>query len=860
MESLYNPKKIESDAQSFWNEQRSFEVTEDPKKEKYYCLSMLPYPSGKLHMGHVRNYSIGDAITRYQRMLGKNVLQPMGWDAFGLPAENAAIANETPPAKWTYDNIAYMKQQLQSLGFALDWTREVATCDPDYYKWNQWIFLRMLEKGLAYQKSALVNWDPVDKTVLANEQVIDGCGWRTGAAVEKREIPMYYLGITQFADELLADLDILTGWPDRVKTMQRNWIGRSEGIEIDFDVANSDQKICVFTTRPDTLMGATYMAVAAEHPVAQACVDDKKIADFIKECQKIGTAEETLETMEKRGMRLPVTAIHPLSGEEIPVFVANFVLMTYGTGAIMAVPGHDERDWEFAKKYQLPIKQVIASTDGTEVDVDVAPYVDYGKTVNSGSYDGLDSDAAFNTIADDLENDSKATRKVNYRLRDWGISRQRYWGCPIPIVHCESCGIVPVPDDQLPVTLPEDCVPDGSGNPLVDNAEFINTECPKCGAAAKRETDTMDTFVDSSWYYARYCCADSAEAMVDDRANYWMPVDQYIGGIEHAILHLLYSRFWSRVMKQLGLVEIKEPFSNLLTQGMVLNHIFYRKPEGGGVKYFAPTDIDIETDDSGNRSYTLRQDGQAVEYDGIGTMSKSKNNGVDPQTLVDRYGADTLRLFSLFAAPPEQTCEWSDEGVEGAYRFLKRFWRAVSEHEQRPGHHDDVDPAALTDEERELWYVINKTIQKVSDDFGRRKRYNTAIAAVMELTNAITAADKTTPQAAALEHAGLEAAVLMLAPIVPHACHALWHALGHEQPIIDAAWPEVDLQALERKAVEMVVQVNGKLRDRVVVPMDASDDDVRAMATQSERVQKFIDNKPIRKVVVVPQKLVNIVI
>nr|HQU88815.1 leucine--tRNA ligase [Denitromonas sp.] len=682
MQDKYTPAAIETAAQQYWDSARSFEVSEDPTRPKYYCLSMFPYPSGKLHMGHVRNYSLGDMLSRYHRMRGYNVLQPMGWDAFGLPAENAAIKNNVPPAQWTYDNIAYMKQQLKSLGFAIDWRRELATCKPDYYKWNQWFFLRMLEKGIAERKTQVVNWDPVDQTVLANEQVIDGRGWRTGALVEKREIPGYYLKITDYAEELLADLDTLDGWPERVRVMQKNWIGRSEGVDVHFpyDLSTTGKAgvLKVFTTRADTLMGATYVAVAAEHPLAQqAAQGDAELAAFIAECQHGSQAEADMATMEKKGMPTRLRVVHPISGEYLPVWVANYVLMGYGEGAVMAVPAHDERDFAFATKYKLPITMVVASTQNTYDDV-VAPWMDAyaepGKLVNSGKYNGLRSLEAIDAIAADLDTKGLGAKRVQFRLRDWGVSRQRYWGCPIPIIHCDSCGAVPVPDEQLPVVLPEDCVPDGSGNPLAKREDFLACDCPKCGKPGRRETDTMDTFVDSSWYYARYATAQGDASMVDGETNYWMPVDQYIGGIEHAILHLLYSRFWTKAMRDIGLVNYREPFTNLLTQGMVLNNAFFHKPEGGGKNYFWEKDIEIGRDAKGHiTGATLTADGTVLEHE-LTTMSKSKNNGVDPQSLIEQYGADTARFFMMFAAPPEQTLEWSDSGVEGAFRFLRRVW------------------------------------------------------------------------------------------------------------------------------------------------------------------------------------------
>ena len=861
MQERYDPTAIEPQAQRYWDESGTFAVREDSSRPKYYCLCMFPYPSGRLHMGHVRNYTIGDVLTRYMRMQGCNVLQPMGWDAFGLPAENAAMANGVPPAKWTYDNIAYMKRQLRSLGFGIDWAREVATCRPDYYRWNQWVFLRMLEKGIAYRRTGVVNWDPVDQTVLANEQVIDGRGWRTGALVEKREIPMYYLGITKYAEELLAALDTLPGWPERVRLMQSNWIGRSEGLELEFEIDGGGDPLRIYTTRPDTLFGVTYMAVAAEHPLAaRAAQGNPDLQAFIAECQRTGVTEAALETMEKRGMPTGIHAIHPFTGDKVPVWVANFVLMGYGTGAVMAVPAHDQRDWEFARRYGLRIHQVIQPADGSLVDIDAGAFVEHGRLINSGRFDGLDFDEAFDAIAKSFEANGRGQRRVNWRLRDWGISRQRYWGCPIPLIHCQTCGDVPVPDEQLPVVLPEDCVPDGSGNPLNRNEAFLACTCPKCGQPARRETDTMDTFVDSSWYYFRYASADNANAMVDGRAAYWLPVDQYIGGIEHAILHLLYSRFWTRVMRDLGLTQLDEPFTNLLTQGMVLNEIYFRKPASGRVVYYNPADVDVQLDDKGARiGAVLRADGQPVESGGIGTMSKSKGNGVDPQALVEQYGADTARLFMMFAAPPEQSLEWSDEGVEGAFRFMKRLWKAVHQHVSQ-GPATALDRQALTTEQRDLRRQVHETLRKVSHDIGTRRTFNTAIAAVMELMNSLARFDDRTPQGRAVMQEALEIVVLALQPVVPHACHALWRELGHERAVVDERWPEVDSAALARDSIEVVVQVNGKLRGRVTVPADADEAQVREAALADANVQKFMEGKPVRKFVYVPGKLANVVV
>jgi leucyl-tRNA synthetase len=866
MDDRYSPQQLEADARAYWEAHHSFRAAEDPAREKYYCLSMFPYPSGKLHMGHVRNYTIGDVLTRFMRMNGKNVLQPMGWDAFGLPAENAAMANNVPPAKWTYDNIAYMRKQLQSLGFAIDWTRELATCKPEYYRWNQWLFLRMLEKGIAYKKTGTVNWDPVDQTVLANEQVIDGRGWRTGALVEKREIPMYYLAITGYAEELLTDLDKLPEWPERVRAMQANWIGKSVGVRFAFPykLGGNDEKLWVFTTRADTIMGVTFCAVAAEHPLAtHAAKGNPQLAAFVDECKRGTVMEADLATMEKKGMPTGISVTHPLTGEPVPVWVGNYVLMAYGEGAVMAVPAHDERDFHFAKQYGLPIKQVIAvGDDKFSTDAWAEWYADKerGRCVNSGKYDGLGYSAAMDSIAADLKAKGLGDKQVMWRLRDWGISRQRYWGCPIPIVHCDACGDVPVPDKELPVVLPEDCVPDGSGNPLNKRTDFVNCQCPTCGKPARRETDTMDTFVDSSWYYARFTCADSAKAMVDERVRYWMPVDQYIGGIEHAILHLLYSRFWWKVMRDLGLVQGAEPFSRLLTQGMVLNEIFFRKPASGRMQYFNPADVELQVDAQGKRiGAVLKSDDQPVESGGIGTMSKSKNNGVDPQALIEQYGADTARLFMMFAAPPEMTLEWSDEGVAGANRFLRRLWKLVADHVNK-GPVTATALGELPPALRALRRQAHQTLAKVTDDIGRRRTFNTAIAAVMELVNALGRSEEQSDQARAVRHEALELLTLMLAPMVPHVAHALWRALGHAEAAIDARWPKPDDAALRQDNVEIVVQVNGKLRGRVTVPVAAGEVEVRELALADENVRRHIAGKAVRKTIVVPGKLVNVVV
>jgi leucyl-tRNA synthetase len=862
MQEKYHPREIESEAQRHWEQTAAFKAVETSGKQKYYCLSMFPYPSGKLHMGHVRNYTIGDVLSRYWRMRGYNVLQPMGWDAFGLPAENAAMQNNVPPAKWTYDNITYMRKQLQSLGLAIDWSRELATCQPDYYRWNQWLFLRMLEKGLAYRTTGTVNWDPVDQTVLANEQVIDGRGWRTGALVEKREIPMYYLKITAYADELLDSLNTLPGWPERVKTMQANWIGKSLGVDVIFPPdaeSGMPQALKVFTTRADTLMGVTYVAVAAEHPVAlHAAEGNPELARFIEACRHGAIMEAELATQEKRGVDTGLLVVHPLTGARLPVWIANYVLMGYGEGAVMAVPAHDERDFEFATKYSLPIKPVIEPKDSHLQLPLTQAYVEHGVTFDSGEFSGLEFQAAVDAIAEALKEKGLGEKKVHYRLRDWGISRQRYWGCPIPLVYCDACGVVPVRDDRLPVVLPEDLVPDGSGNPLAKTPSFYECACPRCNKPARRETDTMDTFVDSSWYYIRYACADQKNAMTDERADYWLPVDQYIGGIEHAILHLLYSRFWTKVMRDLGLITFDEPFANLLTQGMVLNEIMFRKTETGRMIYFNPEDVDIQTDEQGRRiGAVLRADGQPVESDGIGTMSKSKNNGVDPQKIVEQYGADTARLFMMFASPPEQTLEWADTGVEGAFRFLKRLWKQVYEHVERE---EAASNESLDTDLKPLRFQLHQTIAKVGDDLGRRHTFNTAIAAVMELMNVLAKLDNSSAAARNVMQEALEKTVLLLSPIVPHICHTLWRELRPGTELFDQPWPQADPAALVRDEIELVVQVNGKLRGRICVASDAKEAAVERLALESDQVEKFIAGKKVRKVIVVPGRLVNIVV
>ncbi len=816
MQQEYSPADIEASVQQYWQEKQTFRAVEDNSKEKYYCLAMFPYPSGQLHMGHVRNYTIGDVIARYQRMQGKNVLQPMGWDAFGLPAENAAIKNKVAPAAWTYENIDYMRGQLQRLGLGYDWQRELATCTPEYYRWEQWLFTRLFEKGLVYKKTAAVNWCPVDNTVLANEQVVDGCCWRCDTPVEKREIPQWFMKITDYAEQLLADLDQLDGWPEQVKTMQANWIGRSEGLQIEFDVADSDESIAVYTTRPDTLMGVTYLAVAAEHPLSlKAAESNPELQVFIDECRTMETSEAALETAEKKGVATGIMATHPITGEQVPVWAANFVLMGYGTGAVMSVPGHDQRDYEFAQKYDLAIKQVIAPAKDEVCDLAKAAFTEKGFLVNSGQFDGLSSQASFDAIAQVLEQQNKGERQTNYRLRDWGVSRQRYWGTPIPIINCPDCGAVPVPETDLPVRLPEDVIVDGSGSPIKSMPEFYQCACPKCGSDAERETDTFDTFFESSWYYARFSCPDNTEAMLDERANHWLPVDQYIGGIEHAVLHLLYARFFHKLMRDEGLVSGDEPFKNLLTQGMVLKD---------GVK-----------------------------------MSKSKGNTVDPQALIEQYGADTARLFMMFAAPPEQSLEWSDKAVEGSNRFLKRLWRSVHEH-MAVFNGEALDLNALNDELKALRRQSHQTLAKVSDDIGRRHTFNTAIAAIMELMNAIAKLDDDSEQAQAVIHEALDMVVLMLSAITPHICHALWQALGHQEAIVNVAWPEVDESALVQDKIELMVQVNGKLRSKIMVAADATKDSIEEAAISDEQVSRFIDGKDVRKIIVVPGRLVNIVV
>ncbi|MGR9088836.1 MAG: leucine--tRNA ligase, partial [Gammaproteobacteria bacterium] len=828
MEENYKPLAIEQAVQKSWEESGVFNVSEAGAQTKYYCLSMFPYPSGKLHMGHVRNYTIGDVISRYQRMLGKNVLQPMGWDAFGLPAENAAMQHGVHPADWTYENIEYMKGQLKRLGFGYDWNREIATCDPDYYRWEQWFFLKLLEKGLVYKKTAPVNWCPNDMTVLANEQVIDGCCWRCDTRVERKEIAQWFLKITDYADELLQALDTLNGWPEQVKTMQANWIGKSYGVRFAFPygLEGRQELLWVYTTRADTIMGVTFCAVAVEHPLAShAAQSNPELAGFIEECKKSGVAEAELATMEKRGMPTGMTVTHPLTGAEVPLWVGNYVLMSYGEGAVMAVPAHDERDFHFAKKYDLPIVQVLDRKDsgGNDIPFDRSVWQDWYAAkddsmilVNSGKYDGLSHKQALDAIAADLKANDLGDRQVRFRLRDWGVSRQRYWGAPIPVIYCDDCGTVPVPDRDLPVELPKDVVLDGSQSPLVAHPTFSHVDCPKCGKAARRETDTFDTFMESSWYFARFAGLEPGR-MVSESARYWLPVDHYIGGIEHAILHLLYARFYTKLLRDEGLLVCDEPFKNLLTQGMVL------------------------------------KDGSK--------MSKSKGNTVDPQSLIDRYGADTVRLFIMFAAPPEQSLEWSDSGVEGAFRFLRRLWKLVYQHVESGPVVSRLDRQALTEEQKTLRRQLHQTIQKVSDDYDRRYTYNTAIAVNMELVNALFRfSDDDSGNAKALRQEALEAIVLMLSPIVPHICHQLWLDLGHSSPVASEEWPCVDPSALIQESLDMVIQVNGKLRGKISIPATASSAEIERMALLDEHVKRHIDDRPVKKVIVVPNKLINIVV
>ena len=867
MQQDYQPKNIEAAVQHYWEERQAFRADEKSDKPKYYCLSMFPYPSGKLHMGHVRNYTIGDVLSRFHRMKGFNVMQPMGWDAFGLPAENAAMAHNVPPAAWTYDNIDYMRKQLKSLGLGIDWSREVTTCKPDYYRWEQWLFTRLFEKGIIYKKTSTVNWDPVDNTVLANEQVIDGRGWRSGALVEKREIPMYFFRITQYAEQLLADLDQLDGWPEQVKTMQRNWIGKSYGVRFAFPylLDGNNEKLWVYTTRADTIMGVTFCAVAAEHPLATyAAKLNPQLAAFIEECKRGGVAEADIATMEKKGMPTGILVTHPLTHEKIPVWVGNYVLMGYGEGAVMAVPAHDERDFGFAKKYNLPIKQSIQVANETfSTDAWAEWYADKerGICVNSGKYDGLTHERAVDSIAADLAAIGLGEKKVQFRLRDWGISRQRYWGCPIPIIHCPNCGDVPVPDAQLPVVLPENVVPDGAGSPLAKMPEFYECICPKCSGKARRETDTMDTFVESSWYYARYASPTCSTGMIDKQAAHqWLPVDQYIGGIEHAILHLLYARFFHKLMRDEGMVQGDEPFKNLLTQGMVIAPTFYREEKNGKKLWINPADVDMEVDAKARPiGAKLRSDGQSVVIGGTEKMSKSKNNGVDPQAIIEQYGADTARLFMMFAAPPDQQLEWSDSGVEGAFRFLKRVWKAVHEHVEQ-GPVSAYREGEVTSAAKALRLQLHQTIQKIDDDFGRRKTFNTAIAAVMELLNALGKFDEQTPTARSVVQEALEAVILLLTPIVPHISQTLWAELRPGSALLDQAFPKADPVALVQSEIELMIQVNGKLRGSLLVAKDADKATLEQLAMTHEAVQKQLAGGTAKKIVVVPGRLINVVI
>ncbi|MEH0876649.1 leucine--tRNA ligase [Pectobacterium cacticida] len=859
MQEQYRPEEIEADVQLHWQEKQTFKVTEQPGKEKYYCLSMLPYPSGRLHMGHVRNYTIGDVISRYQRMLGKNVLQPIGWDAFGLPAEGAAVKNNTAPAPWTYANIDYMKNQLKLLGFGYDWDREIATCKPDYYRWEQWFFTKLYEKGLVYKKTSAVNWCPNDQTVLANEQVIDGCCWRCDTKVERKEIPQWFIKITAYADQLLNDLDTLESWPEQVKTMQRNWIGRSEGVEITFDVDGSNEKLTVYTTRPDTFMGVTYVAVAAGHPLAmQAAATNPALADFIDECRNTKVAEADMATMEKKGMATGLHAIHPLNGEKVAIWVANFVLMEYGTGAVMAVPAHDQRDWEFATKYGLSIKPVILNTDGSEPDLSTQAMTEKGHLFNSGEFDGLNFDAAFNAIADKLAEKGIGKRKVNYRLRDWGVSRQRYWGAPIPMVTLEDGTVIPTPEDQLPVILPEDVVMDGITSPLKSNPEWAKTTIN--GQPALRETDTFDTFMESSWYYARYTCPQYDKGMLDPAAaNYWLPVDQYVGGIEHAIMHLMYFRFFHKLMRDAGLVTSDEPAKRLLCQGMVLADAFYYIGNNNERVWVSPINVTVERDEKGRIVNAVDNEGRTVIYAGMSKMSKSKNNGIDPQVMVEKYGADTVRLFMMFAAPAEMTLEWQESGVEGANRFLKRVWRQVYEHTAK-GAVTALDIATLTDAQKSLRRDLHKTIAKVTDDIGRRQTFNTAIAAIMELMNKLAKAPQDSEQDRALTQETLLAVVRMLYPFTPHICFTLWQALHGEGDIDTAPWPVADEHAMVEDSKLVVVQVNGKVRGKITVAADATEEQVRERAAQEPLVAKYLDGVTVRKVIYVPGKLLNLVV
>lgn len=879
MQDKYSPSDVEQAAQAHWKATDAYKTIEnDPRypKGKFYACSMLPYPSGRLHMGHVRNYTINDVMYRYLRMNGYNVLQPMGWDAFGMPAENAAMAHHVPPAKWTYSNIAYMKQQLESMGFGIDWSREVTACTPDYYRWNQWMFLKMLEKGIIYQKTGTVNWDPVDQTVLANEQVVDGRGWRSGALIEKREIPMYYARITDYAEELLDYVENrLPGWPERVRVMQANWIGKSTGVRFAFPHDIRDEngqligegKLWVFTTRADTIKGVTFCTVAPEHELAAfAARSNPELAEFIRECKKGSVIEADMATMEKKGMPTGLYVKHPLTGQMVEVWVGNYVLMSYGDGAVMAVPAHDERDFAFAHKYGLPIRQVIAvegKTFSEQTWHDWYADKENGCCVNSGRYDGLRHQEAVDAIAQTLSDMGLGEKTVTYRLRDWGISRQRYWGTPIPIIHCPDCGAVPVPEKDLPVILPEGLVPDGAGNPLGRDESFLNVPCPKCGQAARRETDTMDTFVDSCWYFMRYCCADAKDAMTDSRTDHWMPMDQYIGGIEHAVMHLLYARFWTKVMRDMGLVKFDEPFVRLLTQGMVLNETYYREDASGRKTWFNPEEVELSLDEKGRPvAAKLKADGQPVAIGGTEKMSKSKNNGIDPQAQIEQYGADTARLFTMFASPPEQTLEWSGAGVEGAQRFLRRVWAYAYAHADAIAAAPDTLPDSLSDTHKALRLKIHQVLQQANHDYARTQ-YNTVVSACMIMLNTLESAKlEKSPESAAVIRECFSIFLRVLYPVVPHITCILWQELGYvktQGEILDAPWPQVDTAALEQDEITLVIQVNGKLRGNMRIAKDADKAAIEAAALANESVARFITNPP-KKVIVVPGRLVNIVV
>ncbi|OBW97404.1 leucine--tRNA ligase [Gallibacterium anatis] len=858
MQEQYRPDLVESRIQKYWQDNKTFKVQPDPSKEKYYCLSMFPYPSGRLHMGHVRNYTIGDVISRYQRMNGKNVLQPIGWDAFGLPAENAAIKNKAAPATWTYDNIEYMKNQLKMLGFSYDWDREIATCKPQYYKWEQWFFTELYKKGLIYKKTSTVNWCPNDQTVLANEQVNDGCCWRCDTPVEQKEIPQWFVKITDYAEQLLQGLDQLPEWPDQVKAMQRNWIGRSEGVEITFKMQDSDETVTVYTTRPDTFYGVSYLAVAAGHPLAeQAAKNNPELAQFIQECRNTKVAEAELATMEKKGMFTGRYALHPITGEAVPVWIANFVLMHYGTGAVMAVPAHDQRDYEFAQKYHLPLKPVIAPLDGSELDLSKAAYTEHGVAINSAEFNGLDFEHAFNGIADKLEAMGVGKRQVNYRLRDWGVSRQRYWGTPIPMLTLENGDVVPVPLADLPVELPEDVVMDGVQSPIKADPNWAKTTYN--GQPALRETDTFDTFMESSWYYARYTCPQYQQGMLNsEEANYWLPVDQYIGGIEHATMHLLYFRFYHKLLRDAGLLACDEPATKLLCQGMVLADAFYYTSETNERIWVSPTKVTITRDEKGRIIKAVDPEGHELVHAGMTKMSKSKNNGIDPQEMVEKYGADTVRLFMMFASPAEMTLEWQESGVEGANRFLRRLWKLTYDYLQRPAT-VELDPKALSTDQKALRRDLHKTIAKVSDDIGRRQTFNTAIAAIMELMNKLTKAPLVQEQDRAVMKEALNAVIKMLYPITPHICFQLWQDLGNQDDIDFAPWVVADQQAMVDEEKLVVVQVNGKVRGKITVAASASEEEIKTAAMADENVQKHLDGLNIVKVIYVPGKLLSFV-